>query len=271
MSLRAVPVDTHIAKSMFFSHCFPSLSGVQTEKPGIMFLGPKWFPLDAQFAVSSAQLGRRPSRAVLSLLAVFMATCLLVGFVMAILSSAVVEAQSGDLTVEIIAGYNLVVDSNAESPSTFAPSVATVVGRFCNVGASTLTGVQGYIGDYDSGASPTPGIYPSRDSAFFASDHPLRDTGWYTFTHLGGRLGTADATRFVGTLAPHKGVHTAIEALGHLLKDGLDTPIKLTILGGGHPDYEARLHLLVEHWQLAEHVSFHRPIPRAQLPAKQNS
>ena len=157
--------------------------------------------IGAQFTGSSAVAERRPSRAVLSLLAVFVAACFLVGFVV-VLSSPVARAQSGDLTVDIIAGYNLVVDSNAGSPSTFAPSVATVVGRFCNTGASTLTGVQGYIGDYDGGVSPTPGIYPARNSAIFPIDHPLYNTGWYTFTHLGGALGTADATRFVGTLAP---------------------------------------------------------------------
>jgi uncharacterized repeat protein (TIGR01451 family) len=158
--------------------------------------------MNAQFTGSSALAGRRPSRAVLSLLAVFVAVCFLLGFMLAVLSMPVARAQSGDLTVDIIAGYNLVVDSNAGSPSTFAPSVATVVGRFCNIGASTLTGVQGYIGDYDGGVSPKPGIYPARDSSTFATDHPLYNTGWYTFTHLGGALGTADATRFVGALAP---------------------------------------------------------------------
>ena len=129
--------------------------------------------IGAQFTGSSAVAERRPSRAVLSLLAVFVAACFLVGFVV-VLSSPVARAQSGDLTVDIIAGYNLVVDSNAGSPSTFAPSVATVVGRFCNTGASTLTGVQGYIGDYDGGVSPTPGIYPARNSAMTTSLFPTR-------------------------------------------------------------------------------------------------
>ncbi len=38
-----------------------------------------------------------------------------------------VQAASGDLTVEILAGYNLVVDSNVQSPSTMGPSAATVI------------------------------------------------------------------------------------------------------------------------------------------------
>jgi hypothetical protein len=56
---------------------------------------------------------------------------------------------AGVLSVEIVSGYNLVVDSNVESPSTYAPSVATVAGKFCNTGDTELTDVQGYIGDYD--------------------------------------------------------------------------------------------------------------------------
>ncbi len=40
----------------------------------------------------------------------------------------------------------------------------------------------------------------------------------------------------------------------------------LTILGAGHPDYEAHLHQLVSQWHLEDQVSFHRPIPRSELP-----
>ena len=72
---------------------------------------------------------------------------------------------------------------------------------------------------------------------------------------------------FVGTLAPHKGVHTAIESLGHLRKDDPSIAISLTVLGAGHPDYQARLEQLVARWQLADCVTFRRPIPRTQLPA----
>lgn len=105
---------------------------------------------------------------------------------------------AGNLTVEIIASPNLVVDSNVASPSTYAPSVATVVGRFCNTsGSSTIQDVYGHIGD-----GTTPGTYPSVDSASFAATHPLYNTGSYAFTHVGGRIGTADASRYVGDLAP---------------------------------------------------------------------
>jgi hypothetical protein len=113
---------------------------------------------------------------------------------------------AGGLTVEIVTGYNLIVDSNVSSPSTYAPSVATVMGRFCNTGATALNGVTGYIGNYVDGTNDTPGIYPARTvDAAFTTLHPALDNApgsTYAFTHVGGRLGTADASRNMGTLAP---------------------------------------------------------------------
>ncbi|MBW8011625.1 MAG: hypothetical protein FVQ83_10360, partial [Chloroflexi bacterium] len=114
---------------------------------------------------------------------------------------------AGVMSVSIGAAYNLVVDSNVLSPSTYAPSVATVMGEFCNTGDTDLTGVQGFIGDFSAG---TPGVYPSRDStqAAFQTEHPRlappysAGVGDYYFTHVGGAIGTADATRYLGTLTP---------------------------------------------------------------------
>jgi len=117
-------------------------------------------------------------------------------------------AAAGSLTVAIQASYNLVVDSNASSPSTYAPSVATVAGMFCNPGTDPLYNVQVSIGDYDPNndgnpADSTPGLYPGRDStaAPFPTQHPaLANTGWYYFTHVGGSRGLADATRLIPVL-----------------------------------------------------------------------
>lgn len=71
---------------------------------------------------------------------------------------------------------------------------------------------------------------------------------------------------YVGTLAPHKGVHTAIEAIGRLVENEASVPVSLTVLGAGHPQYETRLRQMTKRWQLDDVVSFHRPIPRSQLP-----
>jgi glycosyltransferase involved in cell wall biosynthesis len=71
---------------------------------------------------------------------------------------------------------------------------------------------------------------------------------------------------FVGSLVPHKGTHTAIDAVGRILAHDPNVPITLDILGKGHPDYEAELHAAVSKWGLERVVTFHEPMPRAQLP-----
>ncbi|MBN2550005.1 MAG: hypothetical protein JXB15_12655, partial [Anaerolineales bacterium] len=153
--------------------------------------------MDNHKITAISRLTWRRSMALLSLAALF---------ILGIMLYRYNTAQAvGGLTVQIIAGDNLVVDSNAQSPSTYAPSVATVAGKFCNENPSTtLYNVWGYIGDYTSG---TAGIYPVRNSGSFSSSHPLLydaapPTTDYAFTHLGGSTGTTDAKRFIGTLEP---------------------------------------------------------------------
>ncbi len=103
---------------------------------------------------------------------------------------------AGDLRVEIVTAYNLVVDSNAESPSTYAPKSAYIGAKFCNDGAEPLTNVWAYIGDLDAG---TPGTYPSRTHAPLVGPLP---GGKFALTHEGGTMGATDATRYVGTIEP---------------------------------------------------------------------
>lgn len=90
------------------------------------------------------------------------------------------------LNVDIIAGYNLVVDSNVSSPSTYAPRVATVIGKFCNPGTTDLTDVYGYIGN-----GTTAGTYPIKNNW---SVDPGQN---YYFRHVGP---TSDASRYIGTI-----------------------------------------------------------------------
>jgi len=70
---------------------------------------------------------------------------------------------------------------------------------------------------------------------------------------------------FIGILAEHKGVHTIIEALNQLSAEERKR-VRLTILGKGHSQYEERLRALVSQYQLSDLVTFHAPIPRAELP-----
>jgi hypothetical protein len=100
------------------------------------------------------------------------------------------EASSGNLRVEVFASYNLVVDSNGQQ----APSAAYIGAKVYNDGATDLTDVFAYIGDHTLG---TPGTYPVRS---FVGPPGDVFTGDLSLTHEGGSSGTADATRFLGTI-----------------------------------------------------------------------
>ena len=109
-------------------------------------------------------------------------------------------AAAANLTVEIIAAPNLIVDSNALSPSTAQPIVATVIGKFCNAGGSTLNNVAGYIGNYVNGTTDTPGVYPVNADPVIGPLGTQTDyRGNYSFMHLGA---ATDATRYIGALGP---------------------------------------------------------------------
>lgn len=102
---------------------------------------------------------------------------------------------AGDLRIEVAAAYNFVVDSNVESPSTYAPRSAYLSATYHNDGTDALTDVWAYIGDY---AGDTPGIYPSRTHSGLV--------GIFSLQHEGGSLGTADASRYLGTIEPGESV-----------------------------------------------------------------
>lgn len=72
---------------------------------------------------------------------------------------------------------------------------------------------------------------------------------------------------YVGQLVPHKGVHTAIEAVRLARERGVDDLV-LTIVGGSViPEYEAKLRSQVVSSGLESTVTFFGPASREQLPA----
>lgn len=71
---------------------------------------------------------------------------------------------------------------------------------------------------------------------------------------------------YAGSLVPHKGVHTAIEAMAELKRRGKVDDLRLTIVGSGHPDYEARLHRLVEREGLHDCITFEPRVARQKMP-----
>lgn len=71
---------------------------------------------------------------------------------------------------------------------------------------------------------------------------------------------------YFGGMMEHKGVHTAIEALGLLKQRGQADKLFLTIVGGGQPDYEAYLRSLTQSLALESKVHFVGRVPRADIP-----
>jgi glycogen(starch) synthase len=72
---------------------------------------------------------------------------------------------------------------------------------------------------------------------------------------------------YAGQLAQHKGVHTAVEAVAKLVNERSTDQISLTLVGSGHPDYEAFLHDLVKRNGLGRHVTFHGLVAKDEMPA----
>jgi glycosyltransferase involved in cell wall biosynthesis len=71
---------------------------------------------------------------------------------------------------------------------------------------------------------------------------------------------------YTGSLDPIKGVHTALEALGILKQRGLADQLEFTIIGAGHPAYEAHLHKLVDLLGIGDRVRFAGRIARDAMP-----
>lgn len=71
---------------------------------------------------------------------------------------------------------------------------------------------------------------------------------------------------YFGSLVPHKGVHNAVEAIGLLKQRGMGQRVNLTILGSGHPRYEARLKAMVTQLEVDTQVHFAGRVPREEIP-----
>lgn len=76
---------------------------------------------------------------------------------------------------------------------------------------------------------------------------------------------------YFGRLIHDKGVHTALEAVGLLKQRGLVDGFDLTILGSGHPDYEAKLREMVVQLDIGDHVRFIAQVPREEVPERLGS
>jgi glycogen synthase len=70
---------------------------------------------------------------------------------------------------------------------------------------------------------------------------------------------------YIGRLEPEKGVHTAINAIAHLAKEGISS-LTLDIYGQGDPPYEAGLRTIVHKNNLDHLIAFHGTISHQQVP-----
>ena len=70
---------------------------------------------------------------------------------------------------------------------------------------------------------------------------------------------------YAGSVNEHKGVHTILEALDYLQSKSQLNGISLSIVGGGHHDYEARLRRYVTDHQLDFYVTFYGKVPRSEM------
>lgn len=72
---------------------------------------------------------------------------------------------------------------------------------------------------------------------------------------------------YIGRLTHEKGVHTAIEAMGHLVREHSFANLHLTIVGDGEPEYVNYLYQLAEQEKVASFVNFMPVQPKETLPA----
>ena len=108
---------------------------------------------------------------------------------------------AGALSVEIINGYNLVVDSNVTSPSTYGPGSAFIGARVCNTGDAPLSNVFLNTGNYNGGVGSTPGVFPVLDSTGYVASPQITNTGSYSLALDATNTGAAEGSRYIGTLA----------------------------------------------------------------------
>jgi LPXTG-site transpeptidase (sortase) family protein len=113
------------------------------------------------------------------------------------------------LVITPITAYNVIVDSNVLSPSSYGPNSATLGAKYCNTSGSAMTDVWAYIGNRTAN---TPGVYPvitpaqaaiNTGNAALGSANTTDYGGTiFSLKHAGGSLGISDASRYLGTLQP---------------------------------------------------------------------
>lgn len=140
--------------------------------------------------------------------------------------------SNGSLRMEVISAYNLIVDSNIETPAGRCPTAAHLGVKVTNTGTTPITDLTLRIGDLLSPAtfSGTAGVFPVTTIAAGARMY----SGNFSFTQEGG---VSDATRFV-PLIPAGGSAVVYWLVSYPLKDAFGK----TVAGAGSdPSDDLRL------------------------------
>ncbi|HEX7829487.1 MAG TPA: SdrD B-like domain-containing protein, partial [Thermoanaerobaculia bacterium] len=152
---------------------------------------------------------------------------------------------AGALSVEVVNGYNLVVDSNVTSPSTYGPGAAYIGAKICNTGDAPLANVFANTGNYNGGVGSTPGVFPVLNSTGYLASPQITNTGNYSLTIEAGDTGAADGSRYIGTLAAGQcRTEYWLISYPHCVNVGnaSDTPpCAASITGGVKPDDDVEL------------------------------
>lgn len=112
-----------------------------------------------------------------------------------LLPSARADNPAGGLVIDPIVGYNLVVDSNIETPAGRSPTAAYLGVKFCNTNTFAISNVVAYIGDFDA---QTPGYYP----VTYTNKPGPGDSPFYLTHESGEAEPETDARRVIGTIEP---------------------------------------------------------------------
>ena len=143
------------------------------------------------------------------------------------------QNPNGDLRIEMLTYYNLVVDHNIQTPAGASPKSVYFGVKICNDGNNDMEDVFAYIGDYDN---VTPGTYPT------TTPSGMPYSGTFSFTHEGGEK---DATRFIGTLPAGECV-TQYWLVSYPLMDANNNPVF-----GANSNQNDDLHLSYDVWASA--------------------
>jgi hypothetical protein len=147
----------------------------------------------------------------------------------------------GVLDIQVVNGYNLIVDSNVQSPPTYAPRAAFIGAQFCNIGTAPLTNVTAHTGNYDVGRSLTVGTTSASTTVTSAALFAATDVG----QSISGPGIPAGATITVFTNASTITISSAATATGSITAR-LDRRIVVTTTSGSKTVTSAALFLATD-------------------------